>query len=306
MSDANDKHPDATDRPGRFQFYISDLLVLTVIVAVCCSAGAIWGPMGLLLALFLALLLVFAASPRFRRPSLIGLLPVFLLIVTALFFPANCSVREAPRRYRCEYNLKQIGLALHSYHTTYGCFPPPVVEDRQGRPLYGWRVLLLPHLHQSILYKRWHLDEPWDSPHNRPLADVQLDIFHCPSAIRPPGSPKGATDYLAIVGPGMAWQKGKALELSDFADGASKTVMVVEVPNSNVNWAEPVDLDRATMSLKINDPNQPSIGSEHPGGANVLYVDGSVHSWWDDRPVAHIEPMLTRDGGEPVDPKWDP
>src|SRR5262249_21734482 len=81
---------------------------------------------------------------------------------------AVAQVRVATRRMQSTNNLKQIALAMHSYHDTMGRFPPAIVRDKEGKPLYSWRVLLLPYLEQQNLYNQFKLDEPWDSEHNRP------------------------------------------------------------------------------------------------------------------------------------------
>ncbi len=229
-----------------------------------------------------------------QQQELIGVLFV------ALFLPARRSGRAFPGRSYCANNLKQIGLALHQYHDTYHCFPPPYIADKGGRPLYSWRVAILPFLGQQRLYRKWRLDEPWDSPHNRPLAYQSLRAFQCPSDSH---TEEACTSYLAVVGPGMAWEQGKCLTLQDFPDGAAETIMVVEMAGSDVNWAAPVDLERATMSLTFNDESQPSISSRHPSVANVLFVDGSVRSLSADPEDPSVETLLTRSGGEPID--WD-
>ena len=65
--------------------------------------------------------------------------------------------------------MKQIGLAMHNYHDANKSFPAQASFDASGRPLLSWRVLLLPYLEQNELYKQFHLDEPWNSEHNRKL-----------------------------------------------------------------------------------------------------------------------------------------
>ena len=50
-------------------------------------------------------------------------------------------------------------------------FPPAAICDKDGRPLLSWRVAILPYIDQEDLYKQFHLDEPWDSPHNRSLIE---------------------------------------------------------------------------------------------------------------------------------------
>ena len=273
----------------------TDLLVLAGGIVLTGLVGFLWGGPWAVLTAFLLIALVAVFSPRYR-PWAIGLLLLAMLV--ALLLPARSVAREPARRLQCMNNLKQIGLALHNYHNLHGCFPPPYVADGDGKPLYSWRVLLLPYLEENPLYEQWHLDEPWDSPHNRPLAEQRLKVFQCPSAEF--GS-QPLTSYLAVVGPGMAWEHGTCLTLEDFTDEKNATIMVVEVRNSQIYWAEPVDLDRATMSVKINDESRPSIGSHHPTVANVLFVDGSVMVLPNDLPEDEVASLLTRDGGESID-----
>ncbi len=242
-----------------------------------------------------------------RKPFQFTLRHLFALVTgTAVVLSAIFSFiwirEEADRRDTCVNNLKQIGLALHSYHACYGRFPPPYVTDAQGKPLYSWRVLILPWMEEKPLYDQWRLDEPWDSPHNQRLPKpgclCSYPLYECPVARRnrQPGSPP-YTDYLAVVGPGMAWEEGKRLSLADFVDDPSNTVMVVEVRGSQIHWAEPVDFD-GTASLKINARPGLSIGSHHSGGANVLFADASIVHLPDTTSEEEFKALLTRDGGE--------
>src|SRR5262245_14462685 len=98
--------------------------------------------------------------------ALIGTLVVCGGILLALLLPALQAVRESSRRAQASNNMKEIMLALHNYHDTYGSFPPAVVTDANGKPLYSGRVLLLPFLEQNALHSSFDLTQPWDSPGN--------------------------------------------------------------------------------------------------------------------------------------------
>src|SRR5262249_11555843 len=76
-------------------------------------------------------------------------------VLVALLLPAVQAAREAARRMQAGNHLKQLGLALQIYHDAYGEFPPAVVSDPNGRPLYSGRVLLLPFLEQKPLYDQF-------------------------------------------------------------------------------------------------------------------------------------------------------
>ena len=46
-------------------------------------------------------------------------------------------------------------------------FPPRAILDKNGKPLLSWRAQMLPNLEEIALYEQFHLDEPWDSQHNK-------------------------------------------------------------------------------------------------------------------------------------------
>ena len=87
--------------------------------------------------------------------TLVELLVVVAIIgvLAALLLPAVQAARESARLASCRNNLKQIGLALHSYHAQHGSFPEGArMHARSGRKSIGWHVLVLPHLDQRPLY----------------------------------------------------------------------------------------------------------------------------------------------------------
>ena len=75
---------------------------------------------------------------------------------------------------------KQIGLAIHNYIAVHDSFPPAFTQDKAGKPLLSWRVLILPYLEQDALFKEFHLDEAWDSPHNKALIARMPVTYRCP------------------------------------------------------------------------------------------------------------------------------
>src|SRR6476661_8337983 len=60
-----------------------------------------------------------------------------LPVLVALLLPAVQAAREAARRMQSSNHLKQLGLAMQNYHDEYQCFPPAVVTDAGGKPLYS-------------------------------------------------------------------------------------------------------------------------------------------------------------------------
>jgi prepilin-type processing-associated H-X9-DG protein len=249
---------------------------------------------------------------RFVREASVAariLLAIILMDTFGMFLaqllPAVQSARESGRRATCVHNLERIGLAMHSYHEKYGGFPPAYIPDENGKPMHSWRVLILPFMDQQTLYAKYRFDEPWNGEHNMELAAKMPREYRCPSDPTP-GKPE-TTNYAMLVGPHAISDGPHGRRLDDITDSPSKTIMVAEAIEAGINWLKPRDLDAEKMTFRIKRPNNVpqssilDISSRHPGGAEVLFCDGSVMFISDDVAPKVIEALTTIDGGETVD-----
>jgi prepilin-type processing-associated H-X9-DG protein len=235
---------------------------------------------------------------RGRRLAIAGIVLGLIgcLFTLAWLMPATRSAREAARRSQCINNLKQIGLAMHNYHEANGHLPAAAITDRNGRPLLSWRVTILPYLESSPLYSQFHLDEPWDSPHNLSLLTPTPSVYVCPSdkTWKP-----GMTGYQAVVGPSTAFTPDFApLTFQDFTDGSDRTLLIGETRRL-VPWTKPEDLPFDTPDALAG------LGSDHgyhDNGFNVLFADGSVHFLKRSITPSILRALLTRNGNEVVSP----
>ncbi|MCA9078653.1 MAG: DUF1559 domain-containing protein [Planctomycetaceae bacterium] len=173
-------------------------------------------------------------TPARRGFSLIELLVVIAVIgiLVALILPAVQSAREAARRTKCLNNLRQFGLAFHSYHDNYDQFPPVYVAVRNsvlphfiGVPgpiddanIHTYAEFLLPYLEESGIYNRINFQEPYFSPadlsglglgnytaDNQSVMATPLSVFLCPSA---PRDVNPHDDVWEDVSPGVPFRTG--------------------------------------------------------------------------------------------------
>jgi RNA polymerase sigma-70 factor (ECF subfamily) len=198
---------------------------------------------------------------------------------------------SAADRTRSANNLKQIALAMHNYHDVNGHLPAAAVYSKDGTPLLSWRVLLLPYLEQDPLYKEFHLDEPWDSAHNKKLL-AQIPKVYAPVAGEAKGTDK--THYRVFTGKGTVFEGDKGLRLTDIPDGTSNTILVVEAGDA-VPWTKPADLPY--------DPDKalPALGGLFEKGFHVALADGSVRFMANGFKEKLMRALITRNGGEVID-----
>jgi prepilin-type N-terminal cleavage/methylation domain-containing protein/prepilin-type processing-associated H-X9-DG protein len=207
---------------------------------------------------------------RYSRPgfTLIELLVVVAIIavLVALLLPAVQVAREAARRSQCQNNLKQLGLAVHNYHSTHQVLPaaqmymssarlPYSVEPITGFG-YGWApswvVPLLPMLEAQQVYTAFNFAYQPDYPQNSSVGYNQLPFLLCPSedVKARPFAPWAPMSYHGnLGGPGVIqiW---------------TGTIIPYYTNYPQIWWSLTNGVITVTGTQGLNDPNLGFIGFE--------------------------------------------
>ncbi|CAN5610610.1 DUF1559 domain-containing protein [soil metagenome] len=194
--------------------------------------------------------------------TLIELLVVIAIIgiLIALLLPAVQAAREAARRSQCLNNLKQLGIALHNYNATIGCFPigytiydqpwpgDPTVPG--GHAKWGVLALTTPFLEQTAVYEALNFNFPLIGgpnqnytifPENLTALSTRVGIFHCPSdGLDQSVAPVFGSNYVANAGSGVdvpangyrrvngTFYVNSSTRIAEIRDGTSNTVVMSE------------------------------------------------------------------------------
>lgn len=203
-------------------------------------------------------------SPGISTPVIVGGL-----------LPAVQAARMAARRAASQNNLLQIGRALIKFKQEHGQYPARYSTNSDGQPLLSWRVHLLPYLGQEALYEQFHLEEPWNSPHNLALQTSMPDIFLNPSL----PETETETSYLVIEAEGLLGPPSpdstfqRPLTAAENPQDDSKPLTLVMESQIQVPWTAPVDF-QATWA------DQP-LSAEMLHGVNAVDSQGKVNFYPD-------------------------
>jgi hypothetical protein len=276
------------------RLFLAGLLISVITLSTLMLFGW-WSAVALPVTLGMVAYIRLSTSMRYAYLVFAVFVLVLCLSIVVALAPES---REACMRSSCCNKLKQIGVALHTYRTKYGEFPPSAIRDSHNQALLSWRVLLLPMLGEERTYKELDLKQGWNSEKNRRATTAPLAGYRC---LNDAASERPAiTSYVAITGPGAAWPPDRPASESHLPDTFAGTILLIECPDSDIGWAEPRDVTIDELFAR-DSKIRASLKHAHSGGFCALFGDGDVHLISDDIPDDILRALLAVDHVKPVD-----
>jgi hypothetical protein len=224
-------------------------------------------------------------------------------VMITLLIPAVKAARNAASAT----NVSQLSLAMIMAENRMNGLPVAII-DSEGKQLLSWRVAILPYLgdEAAMLFKEFHLNEPWDSDHNKSLIGRMPAVYAAVNA----DASAGLTGTVVPTGPGTAMSDPEPIATSDEGgtsriagvrldaftegDGASVTVVMVAAPNLQIPWTQPAELS--------DDPADAFATLHEAGIARVVVAlaDGSVRRLRTDLAPEQVRALFSRNGRDVV------
>ena len=208
--------------------------------------------------------------------TLIELLVVISIIgiLVALLIPAVQAAREAARRTQCANNLKQIGIAMHSYHAVHNGLPPGRVNSHVAGfgNCWGAYAQMLPQLEQTPIFHAFNFDlSPDIDPANITGASMFVSVFLCPTDFTPTQAQANYAmhNYLLNVGSGYSVVPFPASPLVGTPNG-------LFFENSSVSFAEVSDGLSTTVGISETYRSTPGLPDRNRLNGFVITGDNKT------------------------------
>ncbi len=162
--------------------------------------------------------------------------------------PGVSNLKSRRAEVVTQNQIRQLAISFHNIaDSNKGALPAMANKSAAGKPLLSWRVHALRFMDDNGLYEQFHLDEPWDSPHNKQLISKMPAIYSATEGWLTKSqieelNKSGKTIFVMPVGNGM-FGRPDPVKFKEFKDGTSNTIIILTAPvDKAVVWTKPDDL----------------------------------------------------------------
>jgi prepilin-type processing-associated H-X9-DG protein len=224
-----------------------------------------------------------------------------LVLGGGLLVAGVAEVRASAARMSCRNNLRQLGCAVHNYSASMGSLPTAAMPNANLSfpERLSWLVSIVPYVEQDNIYCRLDISQGWDAEENRFAALTPFAYFRCPAyAEGTPTTTLARSNYVGCAGVGLDaadlpvgyprtgfFGYDRPLRWADIPGRSSTLLMVLETGRPEGAWTA-----EGTSTVRGLEPELPpylgtgaQFGGLHPGGANLLFADGSAR--WASRSI---------------------
>lgn len=221
------------------------------------------------------------------RPSKLRSIVLAAVLVTigcalVVVVPMVRHARQDARRSAAYGHLSQMRLALQNYESRHGTLPPLCLRNKHGKPILSWRALVLPYVDAGWL-KRLHLDEPWNSDHNRTIVQsTPLREWACFARDRVLEEPPIFTHILALLGADSIWDATTGVPKGTTREYPN-AILLISVPESRIEPLQPGDITETEVRKMVEDGEEVLFIMAGSGSTyGVVTIEGgrlAFHTW---------------------------
>jgi hypothetical protein len=226
----------------------------------------------------------------------------FGIAILLLFRYIIINTGTTPHSYRMA-RMRNVGLALLQYKSNYGVFPPSCIENYERDITHSWRAQIIHELgspgYKQSFYSVYSFSEPWEKQMDIPIVEQTASLFNTKDS----ASESTDSSIFMVYGKECILSKYDYSDSESIRDSPENTILLIEIPYSDIPWLQPYDVDSKVIKEKGWDAFRNSKNS-HFKSFCVFFADGSVEKLPTDLEPSLLYALLTKDGAEEIEIDW--
>jgi prepilin-type processing-associated H-X9-DG protein len=216
-------------------------------------------------------------------------------VLIAMLLPAVQAAREAARRMQCINNMKQLGLAMHNYESSFGGLPPQQVLVFAGTTVswkssWGATSRVAPYIEQGALFNSINYTLKTSAADNSTVAASSLKALICPSEVNPQPftstsstgavSTYGISNYGWCEGDWSAFGPNMSRSFASFTDGLSQSLLGAEVKAYQPAYHDCPSAVPANLATPTATPDVATLLATIKGSSTSCGTAAAGHTHW--------------------------